>query len=173
MPVESQRLTLIPLNHAQLQLWLRGRGHLLRALGLQAMEFELDKGVAEEIREALPFWHKATALHPQDYPWFTNWEIVLKSERIAVGGISMGGISTTPGAVKVGYFLDRRYQGWGLATEALRAVFAWGKQDPRLQRFVAETARDNLPSQRLLQRLGFATVLQTPEGMYWEKQVTR
>jgi aminoglycoside 6'-N-acetyltransferase len=56
---------------------------------------------------------------------------------------------------EIGYTLARPYQGRGLASEGVSRLIDYAFCDLGLERIVAHTDVDNLPSVRLLERLGF------------------
>jgi GNAT superfamily N-acetyltransferase len=76
------------------------------------------------------------------------------------GGAVVGecGTKTPPwaGSVEIGYGLAAPSRGQGLGTRAVRALTRWLAARPDVQRVVAYVVQDNLPSRRLLERLGFA-----------------
>ena len=63
-------------------------------------------------------------------------------------------------ACHLGYSIDRRHEGKGLMTEALRAAIAHAFGELNLHRVMANYRPENVRSARLLARLGFA-----PEGI--------
>ncbi|HIC80883.1 MAG TPA: N-acetyltransferase, partial [Kiloniellaceae bacterium] len=56
--------------------------------------------------------------------------------------------------VEVGWRLAREYWGKGYATEGARACLRFGFEELGLKEIVSFTATTNLPSQRVMQRLG-------------------
>ena len=54
----------------------------------------------------------------------------------------------------MGWLLGRRYQGRGLATEAVSALVTYCFQNLGLHRISARTGADNASSWRLMERLG-------------------
>jgi len=84
---------------------------------------------------------------------FGVYQVLVRDTGEVVGGI---GFIHPPedGVVEVGYGLAESARGQGLATEALRAAAARAGQLGATI-VVAMTAVDNVPSQRVLQRLGF------------------
>jgi RimJ/RimL family protein N-acetyltransferase len=64
------------------------------------------------------------------------------------------------GLPELGWALIPWAQGQGYATEALRAVVAWGDETFQAPRTVCIIHRDNARSLRVAARLGYATVLQ-------------
>jgi len=59
-------------------------------------------------------------------------------------------------AAYLGYQVDRRHEGLGLMTEALRAVVSHAFDEMRLHRLMANHVPENERSSRVLARLGFA-----------------
>jgi RimJ/RimL family protein N-acetyltransferase len=113
--------------------------------------------------------------YPFDFLWYTNWEIILKEKSCSVGGIGLGGMPNNEGSTDVGYFIDQKFRGLGIASEALEAIKSWAFQDPDLNKLRAETPLDNLSSQKVLEKNQFQQKGQkeilTPEPMQvicWE-----
>ncbi len=59
-------------------------------------------------------------------------------------------------AIEVGWRLARRYWGMGYATEGARAALQCGAEVFGITEFVSMTAKTNLPSQRVMRRLGMS-----------------
>lgn len=82
------------------------------------------------------------------------WLILDDDDRIA----GECGIKAPPGpdgVVEIGYGLAGPSRGRGLGTRAVRALVDELTARPGVRVIVAEVAVDNLPSRRLLERLGF------------------
>lgn len=81
---------------------------------------------------------------------------------LAEGGALVGGIAFTPSrvepAAEFGYWIARPYWGKGYGGEALARVVRYATEEctPRFMRLSARVAPDNMPSRRMLERLGFA-----------------
>jgi RimJ/RimL family protein N-acetyltransferase len=150
--LQTSRLTLIPLNHQQLQVWQKsGRKDLEKILDLQHNPWELELFYEQETSTALrEYWIPQTAKFPLDYYWYTNWEIILNSSSCSVGGLGLAGLPDNEGTTEIGYALDQKYRGLGIATEAVQALSDWAFQDQGLQLLRAETPVDNAGSQRVL-----------------------
>lgn len=69
------------------------------------------------------------------------------------GGV--GYFRRSAGAGELGFWLGRDYWGHGIATEAARAVVAYGFETGRLPAFSSSHFLDNPASQRVLVKLGF------------------
>jgi RimJ/RimL family protein N-acetyltransferase len=72
-----------------------------------------------------------------------------------VGGIGLAGLPDNEGTSEIGYALDQKFRGQGIATEAVQALTEWAFQDAGLQVLRAETPVDNAGSQRVLEKNRF------------------
>ena len=75
--IQSQRLQMIPLTHAQLLLLKQNRKLLELSLGLTPSAMLIDPLYLKEIDDAFDnFWLPNTLAFPDKYLWYTGWEIV-------------------------------------------------------------------------------------------------
>jgi len=88
---------------------------------------------------------------------FTMWAVELIGIEPFIGFIGLWRTRFeahfTP-CVEIGWRLDQRYWGRGLATEGARASLHFGFSQLKLPEIVAMTAVSNTPSRRVMQRLG-------------------
>ena len=84
------------------------------------------------------------------------WLIVEDGE--IVGLCSITKAFPTPGTVEIGYGLAPNRRGRGHAAAAIAELLAWARSEPDIAAVTADTAVDNLPSQRVLERNGFIRV---------------
>jgi putative acetyltransferase len=96
-----------------------------------------------------------------------TWKIMLKDgakpdDPRLEPGVAIGSIGFEPdirrpeiNARELGYSLAEEYWGYGLMTEAGRAVIGYGFDDMDLDVISIETAPDKLRSQRVIEKLGF------------------
>ena len=155
--IETRRLKLIPLTHQLLQFCQADRALMESSLGLQASSMQINPLYKKELQDALTcFWLPQTLKHPDDYHWYTNWEIVLKSTNTSIGGIGFIGFPDAKGETEVGYMLDEMQQGKGYALEALQRMLDWAFSDIRTAAVIARTAEANHSSRKLLMKAGFA-----------------
>lgn len=161
--IESQRLKLIALPYSLLQIWhQKGRNKMESKLYLNPSNWHVPPLYQAETADAIEhFWMPQTILNAEKYAWFTNWEIILKSENISIGGIGFGGYPES-GQTPMGYLIDGKYQNCGYATEAVNCLMNWAFLEKNLQTILADTPKDNLPSHRVLQKSGFE---KTGEGI--------
>jgi len=169
--IKTERLQLIPLDHEMLSIWKNaGRTALEKFIHLQPNSWNIEKFYEQETFLALrDFWVPMTKKYPFDFLWYTNWEIILTEKSCSVGGIGFGGMPSNEGNTEVGYFVDQKFRGQGIASEALAALKTWAFQDPDLQMLRAETPVDNMASEKVLVKNQFHSTGQkeilTPEPM--------
>ena len=175
--LKTERLQLIPLDHEMLSIWKNmGRPTLEKFLQLKPNSWDIEKFYEQETTLAIrDFWLPMTKKFPFDFLWYTNWEIILTEKSCSVGGIGLGGMPSNEGSTEVGYFIDQKFRGLGIASEALNALKCWAFQDPDLILLRAESPVDNLASQKVLEKNQFQRMGQkeiwTPEPMQvicWE-----
>jgi RimJ/RimL family protein N-acetyltransferase len=88
---------------------------------------------------------------------FCIWAVEAPGIAAFIGAVGLSRVefraSFTP-AIEVAWRLQRRYWGQGYATEAARATIKDGFRRIGLSEIVAMTALDNIPSRRMMERLG-------------------
>lgn len=72
----------------------------------------------------------------------------------AIGSVGVKRLSETHKDAEVGWVFDARYWGQGYATEAARALMDWCFRTLKLHRITAVCDARNVPSYRLMERLG-------------------
>ncbi len=70
------------------------------------------------------------------------------------------------GYAEIGYALGAKYRGQGYATEAARALMAYGFTSLDLHRIQADTGSDNSASWRVMERLGMRREKQLQEAIF-------
>ena len=72
----------------------------------------------------------------------------------AIGSVGVKRLSSVHKDAEVGWVFNARYWGQGYATEAARALMDWGFRTLELHRITAVCDARNVPSYRLMERLG-------------------
>jgi len=83
--------------------------------------------------------------------------IIEKSSGTLMGDIGLHFLDngTENQQVEIGYTLDKRFRGFGFATEALKNIIDYIVKDLKKHRIIASLDPENRDSVRLLERLGF------------------
>jgi [ribosomal protein S5]-alanine N-acetyltransferase len=166
--LETTRLQLVPLTHAQLLLYKNDPPSLYDNLGVLYQDRQHDPATIGDVAEALEFWISHTLKYPEQFEWYTNWEIILKNEQLAIGGIGFAGFPDELGVTMVGYGLDMRYHSNGYATEALEALIAWASSEPALKSIVADTPVLHTASHRVLIKNSFVETHRDDLLAHWK-----
>ena len=83
------------------------------------------------------------------------WAIAAAEDDRLLGTVTFFALDLVQGRAEIGYSLDPKFQGQGMASEALRVALAHAFDTLRLRRVEADADPRNVPSCRLLERLGF------------------
>jgi RimJ/RimL family protein N-acetyltransferase len=83
------------------------------------------------------------------------WALADRASDLLIGTATLHSLHREQGRAELGYSLSPQWQGRGLASEALRLVIGHAFGPMRLRRLEADVDPRNLPSCRLLERLGF------------------
>lgn len=84
-----------------------------------------------------------------------GWLVTLRNDGTVIGDCGWHGGADESGTAEIGYGLAAPYRGQRYGVEAVAGMVDWSLRQPRVRRLVAETLADNLPSRRILERLGF------------------
>jgi [ribosomal protein S5]-alanine N-acetyltransferase len=101
--------------------------------------------------------------------------LVLRTGLLAVGTIGFKNAPTEKKEVEIGYGINASHWGQGLASEAVGALVQWAFATNYATRVTAQTAVNNIASQRVLEKNGFfktgETAFDPDDGdlIWWEK----
>lgn len=162
--LETERLKLIPLDDYNLRLLVKDRQKMERNLGVKITDTKLEEPVKTAMRTSL----NMVLENKKDYLWFTSWKIVLKKENRIIGGLCFKGCPDEKGRVEIGYGMQDEYRCKGYMTEAVRELIRWAFNFNHITEVIAETEKDNLPSYRVLEKVGMQKYEEN-EKMFWWK----
>lgn len=164
MIIETNRLRIVPLTKEQFQLLLVGTDKMEQALGLAPSYESMD----ENTRMAMEYNYKEVLKYPDHYIWYTNWQIILKSENKAIGSACFKHKPDEYGQVEIGYGTDSGYRNQGYMTETVMALSKWALQQPDVNSVVAETYKDNAASISVLEKCGMTGYKTTDTSIWWK-----
>ena len=134
--IETERLILAPIGDREME-----------ALILQERDPELARAYTEMLQ--------GCRREPERRIWYALWLLERKDlPGAVVGDLCFKGLGPD-GMVELGYGLREGCCGKGYMTEAVKAVSAWALAQTGVARVEAETAPDNLASQKVLARAGY------------------
>ncbi len=171
MLLHTNRLNIYALSLDQLYMLLTSRNSLAHSMGWALHYLELsDKRFLHDFNSSLEkLIIPKVELHPDQYLWYTHWIIHHREDNKDIGGIGISGFPNSRGEVMIGYYVDKNYEGQGLATESVNGLISWMKKEPLLKTIIADTPIDYQASQKVLQKNGFTLEGTVNEGWKWTK----
>jgi ribosomal-protein-alanine N-acetyltransferase len=160
--LHTERLTLIPFSRELIQMTMRDKAEIGRALDAHVPE----EWPGPDLEEILPFLDDALDEQAERGHWITI--ILHTADRTLIGSAGFKDLPDEFGTVELGYGLVPAYRGRGYATEAARALIDWAFAHPAVRRATAECLRDNDASIRVLERLGMRRVGRDGDLLQWE-----
>ena len=161
--ISTQRINLIPLSLAQLEMGLRSIKELAIDLDIPLVETLLDGVVEGAVRLKIEKMHNVPS---ELHNWFTYWLIVIRSEDIGAGLIGFKGSPNESGEVEIGYGIHPVFQGLGYTTEAVRELTKWAFSYPQCNAITAtHVLPDNYSSQKVLVKTGFVETSSDENGI--------
>ena len=108
---------------------------------------------------------------PDNYLFYTYWLIIKRETNQIIGRIGFKNIPDEQGEIEIGYGISIDFRSNGYMTEALNAMLKWGFKQKLLpiNKIVAKTKTDNIPSQKVLEKAGFDFKYEEDEFMCWKK----
>ncbi|MFT4417028.1 GNAT family N-acetyltransferase [Fredinandcohnia humi] len=85
-----------------------------------------------------------------------------------VGDLGFKGIPGIEGNVEIGYGISPDEHNKGYATEAVTALINWAFSQPNVTKITAECTKDNVPSIRVLEKVGMNRIGEANNMIYWE-----
>lgn len=154
--IETDRLRLIP---STIELARAEIGDPARFAELLAAEIP-SNWPPESLADALAFFLALIESNPDKLGWFAWYAVRRESATESATLIASAGFTGPPtdGIVETGYSVLPQFQKQGYATEIVNALTNWAFEHPGILSVAAETHRDNMPSLRLLSRLGFVPI---------------
>lgn len=154
--LHTKRLTLRPFTLADAPEVQRLAGDRVVASQTLSIPHPYENGMAED-------WIRT---HPKEFAAGRAAIFALTLADFTLCGAIGLGILTAYRLAELGYWLGQPYWGQGLATEAARAVLAYGFQELNLNRIQATHFSDNPASGRVMEKIGMAYEGCRPEHTY-------
>jgi RimJ/RimL family protein N-acetyltransferase len=164
MIIETERLQIIPLTIKQFQLLLKGVNQMEQELGL----IPSGEILSSDTQEAMEGLYKEALKHTDKYQWYTNWQVILKSENKAIGSACFMKEPDENHQVEIGYGMNENFRNHGYMTEAVKAMSEWALNQSNVDTVIAQTETDNQPSHRVLEKCGMLKYEQTNDSLWWK-----
>ncbi|HNY28459.1 MAG TPA: GNAT family N-acetyltransferase [Candidatus Sumerlaeota bacterium] len=151
IPLETDRLTLASSSLMVERAILQGPDAVARVTGLRVAS----GWPGPDWLEVLPSLIEMYEAQPDGCAW--NRNIVHREDRTLIGGVGCVCPPQEEGAVSLGYYIVPGSRRQGFAREAVGAYVAWLLAQPAVQVIRAECLVSNVPSCRILERVGMRT----------------
>ena len=162
----TQRLTGFPLSYQQVLHYLACDGTLEQELALRYQERQVDPGLRAVLEETvLPQIEQGDSASPLA----SLWLLVDRQKHRIVGSFLFKSQPNAAGEVEIGYGTEQGLYNQGYMTEAIGGLIDWATEHAPIRALLAETALDNLPSQKVLQKNGFEPIQNTETHSHWRR----
>jgi ribosomal-protein-alanine N-acetyltransferase len=142
--IKTERLMLIPCPLSVADALVGSHAEAARLLGVQLPPDWPDP----ELAEFLPLYANDLRDHP-DALGYGVWLLVEQNSRTVVGSSGFRGRPNAEGELEIGYGIHPDYRNRGFATEAVRALLAWGLAQSGVRRIAAHCDPTNTASLRV------------------------
>ena len=169
--VETNRLSIIPLNKDQLHLYLQANDLFERSLGLTCTGRTIAPAVQNMVQQfTMRQMADATA---DNYLFYTFWIVVEKSTKLIVAELGFKGVPNGNGEIEIGYGTMPHHQGKGFMSEAVAGMVNWCCQRPDVLVLLAETDVSNEASIKVLIKNNFTQFTRKGDMLWWKKRVDK
>ncbi len=166
--IETERLILRPLNHRQLEKYIKLDNSLEEELKVKPAKRE----ISPDLMEALEYFIMPNVANPlKNHLFFTLWTMVWKEKNCLVGDLCFVGEPNELREVEIGYGTYENYRNMGFMSEAVSGMINWFK--PYLNAVLASTEKDNPASANVLLKNNFVTYSSDETLVYWRMDVER
>lgn len=160
--LNTERLTLIPINYEIASSLLDNDKSVLNRIGLEADV----NWPTEDTMDILPIIQRT--LRDSLPSGFETWMIVNKETCCVIGDIGFHGKPNEKGEAEVGFGLASGERGKGYGFEALKAILSWAVGQQTVKTIIADCLIDNKPSARILEKAGMRETKRDEKLIYWE-----
>ena len=164
LKLNTKKLNLLPLDKYNLELSIKDFNELERNLSLTVT----DKNIGIREKNVYRIRLEGVKNNLTNYMWYTTWVIISKEENRIVGAIMIKGYPNENGEVTIGYAMQDDYKRKGYMFEALTHLTEWMFLNPDVKSIIADTLKSNLPSHKLLQKIGMVFYHEDNEWFWWK-----
>lgn len=162
--LNTERLSILALDEYNLELSINDFNKMEKNLGLTVT----DKNIGDREKNVFKIRLNGVKNNPKKYMWYSTWIIILKQENRIVGHIMLKGYPAENGEVIIGYYMQDEYRCNGYMTEALSGLTQWMFLNSDVKCIIADTLKNNILSQKLLQKIGMVYYKEDEECFWWK-----
>ena len=166
---DTEELLLIPLTLEQMYNFNDNPEKITASLGVRdSVLFNPEPLSNLNTNFILPRLQKAQA---EDEVFCTRWLAVSKELNCIVADFLIKKGPDADGELEIGYGVYPAHERKGWMTKVVAGFLQWAQEQPRVKTVMAETAKKNISSIRVLQKNGFTLSRETDKFFYWRKKV--
>lgn len=163
MPIHTNRLILIPFTLEITKTLMAGDTSILQKLGLQLTPYWPDQEAIDTFPKIIQNLEKVA-----EPTGFESYMVVHRHSMTVIGDAGFKGLPNADGEVDLGYAIITQAQKNGYGFEVARGLVNWAFQQPNVQAITARCLLDNVPSARVLEKLGMQEVSRDEELIRWK-----
>ena len=168
--IETPRLTLVPLDLAQVQLYVADNYRLEQELDLQKKY----RQVVEPLLSIVTYFTIPRLQDASNDPLFhTIWMAIDRQKQCFVAEAKFKGEPDETGTIEIGYGTYPALQRKGYMSEMVGGLVKWASQQPDVYRVVADTEAENVASQKVLEKNRFSLFDRIENMLWWEYRFDR
>lgn len=169
LKINTNRLIILPLNKNNLELAISNFNEMENKQNLTVTDENI--GAREKYVYGLRL--EGVKSNSDNYMWYTTWIIISKAENRFIGHIMLKGYPNQNGEVTIGYWIQDEYKRKDYMFEALNGVIPWMFSNPDVKFIIADTLKSNMPSQKLLQKIGMLYDGEDDECFWWKLALSK
>ncbi len=163
--INTRRLSIIPLNVNQLEKYAANDFSLETSLNVN----KSNRIISEKIRTKIIENIIPEILNNNiNYLYKTIWIAIDNENKNIICEICFKGIPDAKSKVEIGYETYVEFRGKGYMTEVVAGIIIWAKNQQEIKAVCAETAKDNLGSNLVLEKNNFKKITEDQKYFYWE-----
>jgi tRNA-Thr(GGU) m(6)t(6)A37 methyltransferase TsaA len=162
----TQHLEIFPLSTQQLGDFLKNPDKLEQELGFPISRLIIDENVERAINTKLAHLDNIPEMH---HIWRTYWLIQIREPAFGAGLAGFKGHPDKNNSTEIGYGIDPEFRNKGIMSEAISALTEWALSQPECRRVTA-THVIHPASNRLLEKIGYSFIEETPQGSTWYRE---
>lgn len=158
MKIETKHLILYPLTNTLIH----------KILNNELTEYSTQEWLTTDNRTLLTWMSDELYAFIPPKLGFTSWIFIEKETNQIIGDGGYKGNPNEKGEIEIGYEIIESKRKQGFATEAIEALLEWALQQDEVKSIMAKCHYENIPSQTLLDKLGFEHIGEEEEMDIYE-----
>ena len=137
-------------------------------LSLEVLMKRLEIADDENIKRALSYQIDMLNKSPEKLIWYTMWEMIDTETNSPVGMLCYKSEPDENKNVEIGYGTSSKHENKGYMTEAVKEFVSWTFRNTEVEKVLAETNIDNIPSQKILINSKMTKYKEDDKLYYWQ-----